>query len=303
MDRRSLLLLAAVLALLTGVAAFAVRRGARPTEERLLWPGADAAKTTRIVITSPSGRFELARKDGRWELASPVAFPADAGAVQPLLEKLPKVVLNGPLTESKARQNLFGLQPEAAIRVQADGGAPLDLQAGKAAPESESTYVRLGGSDAVYEARGLSRSDVERSTADWLSKAVVAVPPAALEHVVMKSTAATVALAKSAAGWSLEGRSVSVSTAPGTPFNVIQGSLADLQADSVLLPPLPALGKPVLEVRVRWTEKGAEQEVLLSAYPEKDGLVPLVKKGEERVRFLVYPWRLDAFKKPASEFH
>lgn len=302
MDRRSLLLLAAVLALLTGAAVFAVRRGARPTEERLLWPGADLAKTSRIIITAPAGRVELARKDGSWDMTSPVAFPADGAAVRPLLEKLPKAVLIGPLTESKERLALFGLQPEAAIRVQADGGAALDLQAGKAAPESESTYVRLGGLDAVYEARGLSRSEIDRGTADWLSKAVLAVPPAALERVVMKSTAATVALAKSAAGWSVEGKSVSVSTAPGTPLNVIQGSLADLQADSLLLPPLPALGKPVLEVRVRWTEKGEAREEHLSAYPEKDGLVPLVKKGEDRVRFLVYPWRLDAFKKTASEF-
>lgn len=302
MSRRSLLLLAGALAVVAGAAALAVRRGARPTEERRLWPGGDPAKVERLEISGASGKVVLAREDGEWQMTEPLAFPASGNAVQPLLDKLPKATLAGPLTQAQAKLPLFGLGDGEALRLVVSGSVPLELKAGKAGPDYDGTYVLLGSGPAVFEARGLSRYDLAKSSAEWVSKQILRVPPEALEAVVLKSSF-TVSLLRSSAGWSLEGKGVAVSTASGSPLNNLQGALNDLQADSVLLPPLPALtGKPRLEVRVRWSEKGARQEAVLSAYPERDGMTPLVKQGEDRVRFLVYGWRLDAFKKPASEF-
>ena len=303
MDRRTLLALAAVFVFLAGSAAVLIRRGARPTEEAMLWPGGDAAKVQALTIASSTGTVSLSLKGGAWQLESPLSYPANASVVQPLVEKLPKTALSGPLTESKDRQAMFGFAPGIGLHVSVKGPAGLEFEAGKPGPDFDSLYVKRAGSDAVYEAKGLSLSDLERPATEWVSKAVLAVPVDGLDRVVLKSSF-TVAMVRSSGAWTLEGKDTHVSAAPGSPLNGIQGMLHDFQADQVALPPLPPLpAKPLLEVRAAWAEKGgARQDATLLVYPEKSGMMPVVKKGEDRVRFLVYPWRLDNFRKPASEY-
>lgn len=303
MNRGTLLILAVALAALAAAAVVTVRRGARPSEPRRLWPGGGADKARRVVLTRPGGRLEFVRRDGSWEMAAPLAYPANAAVFQEFVDKLAQAALQGPLTESPEKRELFGLGSADAIRLEVAGEAALDLWAGKAGNDTDTLYVRLGSAPQIFEARGLSRYDVERSTLEWLSKTILALPREGLEAVVLKTTH-TVSLARGAdGGWSLEGRGVALSTAPGSPVNVLEGTLYNFTADQLMTPPLPALpAQPALQVRVRWSEKGARREAALSAYREKDGMVPLVLEGESRVRFLVYPFRLEAFRKPPAEF-
>jgi hypothetical protein len=292
-----------VLVVLAAAAVLIVRRSGRPAAERKLWPGADPAQVQAISLTGPRGRVELVKKDLQWSMSVPVAYPVQPNLLQSFLGKLSDAVLAGPLTESPAKHSLFGLDSKSAVHLELRGGKPLDFLGGKPAPDYESVYVRVGPGPAVYEARGLSPYDLDRSSMDWLSKTVVQIPPDSLQAVVVKSTV-TLSLVGGPGGlWRLGDKGMSISTAPGSPMNVIQGTLNDLEADQMLLPPFPARkARPNLEIQVRWSEKGKSRETVLLAYPEKDGMVPVEKSGEDRVRFHLYRWRLDAFRKPASEF-
>jgi len=302
MSKRSLLTLLAVFAVLVALVGMARFWSSRQAPERKLWPGGDAAKVERLALSGPKGHLEFQKKEGRWLMASPVAYPANSSLVAGFLEKLPNAAMAGPLTASKAKESLFGLGPDSAVRVEVPGTPRLDFWAGKAGPDFESLYIRFGDSPEVFEAKGLSRYDLERSSADWLSKEILKVPVEEQQAVLVKSTW-TLSLVRSAKGdWSIEGQKVAVSTQPGSPFNVIQGTLNHWEADQLMLPPFPSLGKPTLEIRVKKTSQGQTTETLLRAYPERDGMVPIALSGEERVRFLVYPWRLDAFKKAPAEF-
>lgn len=301
MTRRSLIVLTTILAVLAAAAFFAVRGASRPSERRRLWTGtpADAGK---IVLSREGGpRVELVRRGRSWRMTAPYDYPAASSGPDSLLEKLSKAVLEGPLTAVPDRHGRFGVDPGQAIRLEVAAKVTLELLAGKTSGDNDAVFVRLGASPEVFEAKGLSRYDLERSTGDWLDKTVLKLPPASVTTVVIKSTT-TVALERGPGGsWKLRGEGVAVSSAPGSSLSRLLEALNPLEADQVAPGAAGPSGAAAFEVRVGWTEGTLPRETVLKGWKEKDGFVPLVREDQAGTLFLASRWKLEALNVSRSD--
>lgn len=245
---------------------------------RLLWP--QARSVARLSVRGAV----LVRSSDTWRLESPFAFPADAQGVEALLEKLSKVRVSEPLSENAARHSLFGVTESSAIHV---AGPGLDILVGSPGADWDSFFLRRAGEDAVLEAQGLSRSELDKAPAQWADRVLFALDPNLTPEIEVK------------------GRDRRVVLKPGTGGPVL-AALSRLEADSIRpdseMHPfvLKGLKGPELRVTVSYAQRGSteapEARFTLECGPRKPEFDhPCRKKGVDGFVYELKPHRLQAF--------
>ncbi len=110
----------------------------------------DRSKVDGIDVVQPSGSFELAKKDGTWRLARPIAARADGTAADGLVTAMESLLMKSIVAPSATPEELtkYGLdKPSAVVNLHLGG---------------ERTSVAVGapaGDDTVY-ARDVTRPDI-----------------------------------------------------------------------------------------------------------------------------------------------
>ncbi len=129
---------------------------------------------TRIEIARPEGTVVLDKKDTKWQI-QPLAYSADSGKVNTILEDLEKLSLTALVSESKSWSR-YDLEPDKAIRVKAWAGEDLkrDIQIGKTAPTFQHTFVRVGDAPEVYHAQQNLKTAFDQTADKLRDKTVLA---------------------------------------------------------------------------------------------------------------------------------
>ncbi len=129
---------------------------------------------TRIEIARPEGTVVLDKKDTKWQI-QPLAYSADSGKVNTMLEDLEKLSLTALVSESKSWSR-YDLEPDKAIRVKAWAGEDLkrDIQIGKTAPTFQHTFVRVGDAPEVYHAQQNLKTAFDQTADKLRDKTVLA---------------------------------------------------------------------------------------------------------------------------------
>lgn len=283
MTPKTLALLAKIFAACFALTVLVLFLQYRPKPKNLLWPGADKEAVKTIEIKTEKEKIVFLRRDARWQMSEPLSYPADGAAADGLLDQLSKVELSEPLTDNPKKHSLFELEGPSAIEVRL--GETLHFFIGKQAEGYDSVYLRKAPSPQVHAASGLSRHVLERPGFDWLDKTIVSIPKEGLQSLAVKSSRKTVRL---------EFPQALSSTSAASGLKPLLDALSSFQADRVVL--YPGKFKAEAEISLKWLDpSGKPQKTVLRLGKEKDGLIPLVRKGEERAGFLIYPWKADPF--------
>jgi hypothetical protein len=146
-----------------------------PVVNRLL-PGLQASAVTGMQI-SPNGAYEISvlRTNGGWQLERPLAYPAQATAIETLLTTLEKLTPL-PLTADEMRghsDSEYGLDnPQFRVVVTA-GDRQWQFQVGSRTAPGDQVFVRVVGANGAWVADAAWLSLLPRAAADWRDTALV----------------------------------------------------------------------------------------------------------------------------------
>lgn len=149
------------------------------------WLDLDTAAIDRLRIEAAAEQpVELVRRDGQWIVPAAGDFPADAGRVSQLLDRIAGLRAGSPIATSPSAQARFKVAPDAFERklVLARGDAAAATLYLGTAQGARRVPARLDGSDRIHEV-ALPAYDIAARSDDWLDKAIAAVPDAEVEAV------------------------------------------------------------------------------------------------------------------------
>lgn len=173
---RTILLAVAVLAL--GAFIYFFESHQPTTEERQersdkVFASFDQEKMRRIVITNPSGRFELRKDANEWRLAAPIADLANQGAVAGLLSSLAGLKSERSLPVAEAPLASWGLDaPPLAVVAETEAGQSYTLKLGKPAALGSARAATTDGRFVSFVA-GMIATDLEKGLKDWRSDQLI----------------------------------------------------------------------------------------------------------------------------------
>ncbi|MDR3457154.1 MAG: DUF4340 domain-containing protein [Verrucomicrobiae bacterium] len=147
-----------VLAAILAAAVWFVEKHLQPATQpaNALLAGLRAADVTSIQITPPGGReISVSRTNNNWFLERPVAYPAQATAIEPLLAALEKLTpaLRLSAAETSLHKNAdaeYGFEnPQFTLDINV-GEQSWHLKIGKYTAPGDGVYVRLIGGAGLY---------------------------------------------------------------------------------------------------------------------------------------------------------
>ena len=148
--------------------------GTRETVVDKLFPEFQPAAVTRVEFARTNLLIRVERTNDTWTLTTPLAYPAQALAINSLVEVCSKL---RPQASIPARQvktlSDFGLQPPTAVLTLQAGTNRLELRVGTPTPVGEQLYVQVAGRDEVLVVDGRLLDWLPRSANDWRDRALM----------------------------------------------------------------------------------------------------------------------------------
>lgn len=176
---------------------------------RPLLPKLASITPERIEIAGPdSATVVLERHSGSWVLADPAGYPATPGKVEKMLENLEHMTAERPVSSTKSSEAALKVAPhefERRLRLWTGGtGSPAaELYLGTS-PGYGVTHARVGGSDRVVEARGLTTYDVPTETAQWIDRKLVSIPAGDVTEVEVRNGKGAFSIASRGGVWRIQ---------------------------------------------------------------------------------------------------
>jgi hypothetical protein len=150
----------------------------------LLLPNLRPAAVTRVQVF-PSGALEIGATNsglsdvanGGWVLTKPVAYPAQAAAIDSLLDALQKItpvkISAAELRGQKNSETDLGFEnPQAALVITADGQS-CQLKVGNKTAPGDQVYLRVVGVDGAFVADADWLKLIPHTTDEWRDTALV----------------------------------------------------------------------------------------------------------------------------------
>jgi hypothetical protein len=239
---RSLVTLAALLALAGGAALFAYygvhqkqqREQAAKEKKEKLFPDFDKAKVKGLSVTAKGALTVLQPKAGGadWEIVSPIQVDADMGAIDSLLDRLGTVKSKRVVEEKSADLARFGLdKPSLKVVVKLDGAPDLVLRIGAENEYDSSMYVALGEASEVLQSEGGLKYAFEKDTFDLRDKRLLPFEEEKVQALDVRVDQNRFALSKQSGKWALA--SPLAERADDATANRLVSSLRNLRATKI----------------------------------------------------------------------
>jgi hypothetical protein len=205
-------ILLALAVVLAGLNAWTIGPAAAPPELPSL-PGVIPDDVTKIVISSPIDRLEIARtafEKGkpdaeRWQIVAPLDYAADVAQVRALLRiyGLP-TPMDARIDEGNLKDYKLEDQDAKVVELYTNAATPaLQVVVGRTVGPNTS-FVRLPGSNTVYRASVGPRERYDQAAADWRDRLVLDVPADSVTRLVLRRAEDELTFDRGAAGaWSV----------------------------------------------------------------------------------------------------
>jgi len=212
----------------------------------------DPARATAIAVEAKGGTVRLARAPGQpWRVVAPVEAPADASAVQSLLDAVGGLARLSRVTDPGAPLAAFGLDPpRARVTISLEGGGEESIALGTDNPFDTSVYVRAG-QGGVDRVSGAARWSLEKDLFDLRDKRLLPLEEGAVTRLEVKGGKVPYVLARAGGGWRLA--SPLSDGADEVAVGRILGALRDLRATRFV--DAPGQDRDRGLDRPRWTVK------------------------------------------------
>ena len=210
MDRTQRLLATAlaVQLLVIGLLQFVFPAGGGATKEQPLLPALASTTPEKIEVADGLGStIALAREGGAWALESPKGYPASAGKVEKLIDDIEKLSVGRPVVSNRRNHPALKVADDAferRIRIweKASGKPSAELYLGTSS-RFQSTHVRVGGKDPVYEASGLNAYDVASDAASWIERNLVPLAADSVTAIAVRNRKGSFDLEKRDGRWTV----------------------------------------------------------------------------------------------------
>jgi hypothetical protein len=128
-----------------------------------------------VTIVRKNETIRLKRTADGWDMLEPIKARADRSAVDDMVTSLATARMDREIDPNPAKPADFGLDPpEADVRLDVKGAAPLVLRVGAKNPTGVWVYAREGAKPGVITlSEGISR-DTSRPVADFRDRSVIA---------------------------------------------------------------------------------------------------------------------------------
>jgi hypothetical protein len=207
-QRTLAIVLAAQVAVLA-VFQFAFPASHAAVKEQPLFPTLASMTPQKVEIEDGTGNsVALDRESGAWSLEKPKGYPVTTSKVEKLIEDVGKLNAGRPVVtnaRNHAALKVADGEFERHIRIweKASGKPSAELYLGTS-PRFQSTHVRVGGKDAVYEASGLNSYDVQADAGSWVERTLINVPADSLAEIGVSNAKGSFQLVKKNGAWSVK---------------------------------------------------------------------------------------------------
>lgn len=131
---------------------------------------------TRVEFVRSNETFRAERSGGQWRLSAPLAYPANALALDMLVDVCarlrPQLVIPAAQVKNPAE---FGLAPPQATVIFHQDGAKVELRIGARAPVSAQVYVQVAGNPAVAVADANLLELLPKTADDWRDRQLLSL--------------------------------------------------------------------------------------------------------------------------------
>jgi hypothetical protein len=273
-----------------------------------LFAGIEPADVSWIALRTTDGvdaRFE--RRDGKWQLVAPIAFPADA-SLERLADGLATATSETTLAHAQPDAE-YGLD-DAHAKVVHFGAKGVDheLRLGRNTPIGSNVYARTGEANAVHTIANFRATAFARTLADLRDKQILALDPTAIGSVDARWPGGRVVVERASAPSpspkpDAEGLAPAgdwkmtvplAAAADGDAIDNLLSTLSFLRADAFVDAPTDAQRKQLEtpDFEVALTNRDAKQAPLALAIGRADGDHRLVRAGSGAVLYQIPAARL-----------
>jgi hypothetical protein len=159
-----------------------------------LLPSLRSAAVTSVQVF-PAGALEISadHTNGGWVLTRPVAYPAQAAAIEALLEVLQKLapakISAAELREQKNAESEFGFESPQATLIITAGDQSWQLKVGNITAPGDQVYLRVAGVDGVSVADAGWLKLIPRAADEWRDTALVNAGQNDFDWIVLTNSA------------------------------------------------------------------------------------------------------------------
>jgi hypothetical protein len=239
MDRRILLLLAALVVLLAVAYLTGIFGGDASTIEAPEFSLRDADLES-VVLARDGDTLAIEKQGERWMLTKPVRAEADTSKISALLDDLRGIQSTAVVSTKAERHGRYEVDDGSAtlVGLTFDDGVQ-ELYIGKSGPDFQARYIRQGGDERVVEATGVPNIVVTQD--NWRDKGLWALPPSSISSLEVQSPDATYGLSRTAGAWMVNTADETLPADSAGVFPLLErvanlnadGFLPDLKADSI----------------------------------------------------------------------
>lgn len=179
MKPKTTIILAAIAAVLVLIALLSTRteRKHETIASGPIFAGLTAEAAGKIVLTGAAKTVELVKQDDKWRVATEGNYPADAQAMQRLLETFPHLDRKHLRSRNPEMQSNFEVSDTSGIEVTVADAAGMELahfRMGKNGTDYRSQYIRPVGKEEVYLIPDYLKSLFDPGRQTWRDKTILA---------------------------------------------------------------------------------------------------------------------------------
>ena len=223
--------------------------------------------------TSDGVQARIERRDARWQLVSPVDFPADTVTLDSMASALADLAHEQTI-EAGQRLELYGLGDGSRRIGLGAGSRELSLRIGDQAPVGSSSYVARGADEAVFTTLSWRLNAFSEPLLDLRDRRVLAFDATAVRRIEVSWPAGGVSLERTPETWQIV--APLVTDADDERIDALLSDLSYLRTDGFVDEPLTAaaagLDEPAFAVTL----------VLEAAADEEDMRTLRFELGRER---------------------
>lgn len=134
---------------------------------------ADSASITKLVIHSATNDVTLDKQGGVWMVEGDKPYPANERTLGLALSKFAQMSKKALISERPEKFTDMEVDDSLGVKVTVYvGDKPTTIYIGKAGPTFQTSYVRLDGSNEIWEVAGNHRSSFDKKREDWRDKTI-----------------------------------------------------------------------------------------------------------------------------------
>jgi hypothetical protein len=252
MNFKTTIVLIIVLAVVGGVLFFTRDAGTRSTETAQTSPEkklleVSSADVTRLSITPADGKPIILEKNaGDWRLTAPITAPADAAAVDMLVDALVNLQTRGTVDPGGENASATGLQqPSFRVELATRDGKTRKLVFGNKSATGGNLYTQLESEKQANLVPADVFEQLDKPASAFRDMSLVRAKSAEVQEVHLTSSKGTVQLRKTGNAWSVAGEGPTTMPADARAVTDLLGSLTGLRAEEFVseAPPTSADAK------------------------------------------------------------